>query len=215
MLSKEGCVTALALDGGGSSTYAGRPEGTDKLVVRNTPGDGAERAVSSSVMFVSTKEKTGVFDHAALTPNDELYTPNSTVKVSAQGVDNAGFPMDLPEGVKYTLAEQNKELGTIDAASGEFKANDKQGKVTVNLEKDGKVIGETTFEIIVPDKIQFSNDEISLAFDQKSDLGIKLKNKERELHFNADDIKWSIDNDKLGRFEGKEFISSDLSLIHI
>ena len=90
MLSKEGCVTALALDGGGSSTYAGRPEGTDKLVVRNTPGDGAERAVSSSVMFVSTKEKTGVFDHAALTPNDELYTPNSTVKVSAQGVDNAG-----------------------------------------------------------------------------------------------------------------------------
>ena len=209
MLSKEGCVTALALDGGGSSTYAGRPEGTDKLVVRNTPGDGAERAVSSSVMFVSTKEKTGVFDHAALTPNDELYTPNSTVKVSAQGVDNAGFPMDLPEGVKYTLAEQSKELGTIDAASGEFKANDKQGKVTVNLEKDGKVIGETTFEIIVPDKIQFSNDEISLAFDQKSDLGIKLKNKERELHFNADDIKWSTDNDKLGRFEGNEFISSD------
>lgn len=209
MFAKEGCVTALALDGGGSSTYASRPEGTDKLVVRNTPGDGAERAVSSSVMFVSTKEKTGVFDHAALTPNDELYTPNSTVKVSAQGVDNAGFPMDLPAGVKYTLAEQSKELGTIDATTGEFKANDKQGKVTVNLEKDGKVIGETTFEIIVPDKIQFSNDEISLAFEQKSDLGLTLKNKERELHFNADDIKWSTDNDKLGRFEGKEFISSE------
>ena len=48
MMQAAGCVTALALDGGGSSTYCSRPEGTDKLVVSNSPADGAERAVSSS-----------------------------------------------------------------------------------------------------------------------------------------------------------------------
>ncbi len=48
MLKNAGCVSAIALDGGGSSTYCARPEGTDKLVVSNSPADGAERAVSSS-----------------------------------------------------------------------------------------------------------------------------------------------------------------------
>ena len=209
MFAKEGCITALALDGGGSSTYAGRPEGTDKLLVRNTPGDGAERAVSSSILVVSTKEKTGVFDHAQLSPNNKLYTPNSTVKMTAKGVDTAGFPMELPGDVKFTLAEQSKGLGSIDEKSGEFKANDKTGEVTVNLEKNGKIVGETTIEIAVPDKIQFATEEISLGFEEKTDLGIKLKNKERELHFNVGDIKWNSDNDKLGHFEGNEFISSD------
>ena len=50
-------MSALALDGGGSATYAGRPEGSSKLEVRNSPADGAERAVSSSILMFQPQNR--------------------------------------------------------------------------------------------------------------------------------------------------------------
>lgn len=81
MFQREGCVTALALDGGGSATYCARPAGTDTLQVRNTPSDGQQREVSSTILVVSNAEPTGVFDKAILEPNNEYYTPNTEVKL--------------------------------------------------------------------------------------------------------------------------------------
>ena len=209
MFAAEGCVMALALDGGGSATYAGRPEGTDKLVVRNNPADGAERAVSSTVLIVSKAEKTGVFSHAQLSPNDEIYTPNSKIKFEAKGVDTAGFAMEIPEGVKYGLADNSKDLGTIDENTGIFTANDKTGNVTVNMLKDNKVVGETTIEIVVPDQISFGSEEVSLGFEQSSDLGLVVRSNGRDVNYKEGDFEWSLSEPKLGTFKGNTFISSD------
>ena len=208
MFANAGCVYALALDGGGSSTWAGRPEGTDKLVVRNSPNDGAEREVSSSILIVSTAEPTGIFDHANLTPNNEVYTPKSEVKFEAGGVDTAGFSVELPEGTSFALADDSKELGEIDAETGLFKAGDKTGVVNVNLIKDGKVIGQTSIEIAVPDKIYFANEEISLGFEEESDLGIVVRSRERDIHFKDGDIVWETSDNSMGSFSGNTFKSS-------
>lgn len=208
MFAKAGCVYALALDGGGSSTWAGRPEGTDKLVVRNSPNDGAEREVSSSILIVSTAEPTGVFDHAKLTPNNEVYTPKSEVKFEADGVDTAGFSVELPEGTKFALADDSKELGEINAETGLFKAGDKTGVVNVNLTKDGEVIGQTSIEIAVPDKIYFANEEISLGFEEESNLGIVVRSKERDIHIKNGDIVWERSDESMGSFSGNTFKSS-------
>ena len=208
MFANAGCVYALALDGGGSSTWAGRPEGTDKLVVRNSPNDGAEREVSSSVLIVSTAEPTGVFDHAKLTPNNEVYTPKSEVKFEADGVDTAGFSVELPEGTRFALADDSKDLGEIDAETGLFKAGDKTGVVNVNLTKDGEVIGQTSIEIAVPDKIYFANEEISLGFEEESDLGIVVRSKERDIHIKDGDIVWETSDESMGSFSGNTFKSS-------
>ncbi len=209
MFAAEGCEIALALDGGGSSTYAGRPEGTKELVVRNNPADGAERAVSSSILIVSKAEKTGVFSHAQLSPNNEVYTPNSKVDFDAKGVDTAGFAMDLPGGVKFKLADNSKDLGTIDESTGVFKSNDKTGKVTVNLLKDNKVVGETTIEIAVPDQISFASEEVSLGFEQSSDLGLIVRSKGRDVNYKDGDFDWNLSEPKLGTFKGNVFTSSD------
>lgn len=209
MLVNEGCVYALALDGGGSSTFAARPEGTDKLEVRNTPNDGAERQVSSSLLFISTAEPTGVFSHAQLTPNNEIYTPGSSVQFEAKGVDTAGIGMELPEGVKYALADDSKALGTIDENTGAFTAGQDTGVVTVNMIYENKVVGETKIEIAVPDNIYFGTDEVSLGFEEKSDLGIVVRSKGRDVNYKAGDIKWTISDDRMGHFEGNSFISAD------
>lgn len=209
MLAEAGCTWALALDGGGSSTYAARPEGSSDLTVRNSPADGAERAVSSSLLVVSTAEPTGIFDHAQLSPNNEVYTPGYEVKFEAQGVDTAGMAMELPEGLTWAVAEGSKDLGTIDENTGVFTAGQETGQVTVNLIYEGKVVGETTIEIATPDSIYFASEEISLGFEESSDLGVVVRNQGRDMNYKAGDIKWEITDNRMGSFEGNIFTSSD------
>ena len=220
MLKNAGCVSAIALDGGGSSTYCARPEGTDKLVVSNSPADGAERAVSSSLLVVSTAVKTGVFDHAVLTPNNEVYTPGSTVQFEAKGVDTAGMAMDLPAGATYAISADSQDLGTVDAQTGLVTIGEKCGTLGVELRLNGETVGSTTIDVAVPDSIYFANEEISLGFTEETDFGLVVRNKNRDINIKDGDILWSIENvktaagdaataEEMGAFNGNSFTSSD------
>lgn len=86
ILKDAGCVTALYLDGGGSATFAAREEGGE-LKMLSKPSDGHERTISSGMLCISTESQDGVFDHAVISPREELYTPGSAVQFSAVGVD--------------------------------------------------------------------------------------------------------------------------------
>ena len=220
MLKNAGCVSAIALDGGGSSTYCARPEGTDKLVVSNSPADGAERAVSSSLLVVSTAVKTGVFDHAVLTPNNEVYTPGSTVQFEAKGVDTAGMAMDLPAGATYAISADSQDLGSVDAQTGLVTIGEKCGTLGVELRLNGETVGSTTIDVAVPDSIYFANEEISLGFTEETDFGLVVRNKNRDINIKDGDILWSIENvktaagdaataEEMGAFNGNSFTSSD------
>ncbi len=48
-----GCINAIDLDGGGSATFASVHEGSNKLVVRNSPSDGSERAIANALLMVA------------------------------------------------------------------------------------------------------------------------------------------------------------------
>ncbi len=208
MYLAEGAKDVLVLDGGGSATYAARIEGSDKLEVRNSPSDGAEREVCSSLLIVSTAKQTGVFDHAALTPNNELYTPGYEVQFSASGIDTAGFPMDVPADATWALAEDSKDMGTIDAKTGLFIAGDKTGVVNVQLLQGSKVIGETSIEIAVPDNIYFNSEELSFGFDAESNLSLVVRNKDRDLNIKDGDIVWTMSTEGLGTFKGNTFVAN-------
>lgn len=214
MMANAGCVKVLELDAGGSATFASRAEGEEGLTVKNSPRDGAERYISSSILIVSSSTPTGEFDHASLSPNNEAYTPGSEVAFTAKGVDTAGAPTDLPEGIAFQLADNSKELGTIDASTGVFKAGDQEGTVTVETTLDGSVVGSTTIEIVKPDEIYFASDEVNLGFNETSDLGVVVRSEKREIHYNDGDLIWTISDPALGSFEGNLFISSNGSDLH-
>ncbi|MDU5920545.1 MAG: phosphodiester glycosidase family protein [Clostridiales bacterium] len=201
-----GCETALNLDGGGSTTFLSKPEGSDKLECRNNPSDGIERSVSSSLFIVSTTKASGEFDHAALTPNNLVYTPNSKITFTAKGVDSAGGQAKLPDDISWVL--EDSKYGEINS-EGVFTSNGTTGEVKVNLMSGGNVVGSTTITIAIPDSITFNNDEVSLGFDKESDLGIMVKYKGRDIIYKDGDIKWTLSDEKLGKFNGNKFISSD------
>ena len=64
MMVSLGCVAAIQLDEGGSSTYISQREGESDLTMRNTPAGGSERVVSGTILVVSTVAASGEFDHA-------------------------------------------------------------------------------------------------------------------------------------------------------
>lgn len=211
-MQAQGCVTALYLDGGGSATLASKHEGSDTLTIQNTPSDGTERVVASALLLVSTVEGSGKFDHASLTPNNLVYIAGATIPFQAAGVDTAGLPTNVPEGVTWSLADS--AYGSMDAATGVFKSNGKCGTVTVNLNYEGKVVGATSIEVQEPESISFAAEAINLAFKATSDLGLKVIYKERDVNLFGVSLDWSIKSltegvgpEGIGSFEDNLFTS--------
>ena len=193
-----GCVEAVNLDGGGSSTFATQREGepeneaTAGLTLRCRPSDGYERKVSNTIMVLSNAKPTGEFDHAVLTPNNEVYTPGSTVQFKAAGVDAAGGRADIPAGAAWTVLSGG---GRIDA-DGAYTATDDCGEVTVGLQVNGKTVGQTAIQIQWPDKLGFTNNSVSIDFGETSDLTFKPTWQGREVKYKDGDFEWTLDESK-------------------
>lgn len=189
-----GCVQAVNLDGGGSSTFATQREGESEnntsagLTLRCRPSDGYERKVSNTIMVLSNAEPTGQFDHAVLTPNNEVYTPGSAVQFSAAGVDAAGSSADVPEDAAWTVLSGS---GRIDA-DGAYTATDDCGEVTVGLQVNGKTVGQTAIQIRWPDKLDFTNSSVSIDFGETSDLTFKPTWQGREVKYKDGDFAWTL-----------------------
>ena len=190
-LAAQGVVNAIYLDGGGSATYASKREGTSDLTIRNRPSDGVERTVASALLLVSTAENDGVFDHASLSPNNTIYTPNSQIQFSAIGVDKNGGHAELPDNVSWSVTDS--KCGTIDANGGLFTpAKNYKGEVTAQLLVDGKSAGRTTVTIADITDLSFSSAETSLDFGASSDLGLIAKSSGRDIVYKDGDFRWSV-----------------------
>lgn len=193
-----GCAQAVNLDGGGSSTFATQREGESEnntsagLTLRCRPSDGYERKVSNTIMVLSKAQPTGQFDHAVLTPNNEVYTPGSTVQFTAAGVDAAGGHADVPAGAAWTVLSGG---GRIDA-DGAYTATDDCGEVIVGLQVNGKTVGQTAIQIQWPDKLDFTNSSVSIDFGETSDLTFKPTWQGREVRYKDGDFEWTLDESK-------------------
>lgn len=194
-----GCVAAINLDGGGSTTYLAQYSGTDELVLANSPSDGREREVSSTLMVVSNSEETGVFGSASISPVNRIYTPGSTVEFSAIGADTAGFPCEIPQDVTWRVAEGDEDIATLTqdgvaAAALTGKAG-AEGSVTVEMVYEGKTVGSAEIEFHWPDTLAFSGEELSLESGIETDLGLTAQYDYREVIFKDGDFTWEVTSD--------------------
>ena len=210
VLKDAGCVTALYLDGGGSATFAAREEGGE-LKMLSKPSDGHERTISSGMLCISTESQDGVFDHAVVSPREELYTPGSSVQFSAVGVDGSGGAADLPDGLVWKVAETSAALGTINSATGLFTAanNSDVGTVTIELCQGDTVVGTASVELVKPDEVTFNSTEISMDFDEESDLGLVVHYQNRDVNYKDGDIVWTMEEPNMGSFRGNIFRSTE------
>lgn len=85
-----GCVEAICLDGGGSTTLGASLPGDDSFSVQNRPSDGSERAVSSALFLVADQAASGPAQTLILSPGDAIMLSGSTLNISAYSVDALG-----------------------------------------------------------------------------------------------------------------------------
>lgn len=215
MMVALGCVAAIQLDEGGSSTYISQREGEQDVTMRNTPAGGSERVVSGTILVVSTVAASGEFDHAAVTPDDEYYTPGSSVTLTAEAMDFSGAAAKaLPKDAVFTVSDAS--MGTVTAtdlsgssASAVFTSSGKTGDVTVNLVSGGQTVGSAVLHVQNPDRLAFASDEVNLNYKDVSDLGFKATYQTETVHLQDNDIQWSISDPDAGSFSGNRFTVTD------
>lgn len=144
-----GCVTALCLDGGGSTaiTVTQPDELTAKTI--NTPSDGSERAVTNHVFLVATSEPSGRLGSFYVQADHSYVLAGSKVTISAAALDTNFIPMD---DESYDLETSN---GTLDGNVLTTPAGG--GDITVTAYSGSKQGSTTVHAIETPDSITVRN----------------------------------------------------------
>ena len=127
-LKDQGCIDAISLDGGGSSTIAARLPGDVSPRVINSPSDGTQRANSNALLLVS-KKAIRIYsgeDRLSLAlkllhiyPGKTYMLPGSKVNFNVKGTDEYFFPVAVSESVEWQATggkiEENGEYTAPDA----------------------------------------------------------------------------------------------------
>jgi hypothetical protein len=124
IMLEAGCVHAVNLDGGGSTTYLSKAEGSDDLKLINRPSDGYARSVATSLVAISFAKSSKEFDHANISSEYDYLTIGTSLTRNAFGVSNTGFSALIPEGTVWKVSDET--IGSI-TADGVFTALDNGG----------------------------------------------------------------------------------------
>lgn len=192
-----GCVTAINLDGGGSTTFVAKQEGSDALSVVNRPSDGYERSVSSSLMVVSTAPVSTEFDHALITAAYDYLTVGAETKLVASGVSASGSAAELPADVSWKSMDET--VGTV-SEEGAFTAA-KKGSVEIQLLSGDTVIGSKTLTVVEPNGLKFSKASINAIYGDAIKLPLIATYNENPVAVRAEDITFELSNNAAGTVE--------------
>ena len=204
IMLEAGCWSAINLDGGGSTTYVGRPEGTDGLDVINVPSDGIQRSVSTTLMMVSTAPSSTAFDHAVLETATNYMSKGSEMQVTAKGVSATGNSTDLPENTTWAVSNDKATIskdGVLTAVSN--------GTVDVQLKDGDKIVGKKTITIVVPDKVTFSKSSVNVVYGSSVTLPVKAYYEGKLVTVNPGDFDFVIGNAAAGTIKGFEFTAAE------
>ncbi len=148
-----GCVRALCLDGGGSTTLTvTEPDSTNAQRV-NSPSEGSERSVSNHIFLVASNTPSGRLDHFYVSADDSYVLAGSSTDISVSGVDTHYIPMtssfQLQSSGGSLTEKSGGQYALTTPASG--------GTITVTASGSGKTGSTEVHAISTPDSISVKN----------------------------------------------------------
>lgn len=202
VMLEAGCVDAVNLDGGGSTTYVAKPEGEAQLKVVNVPSDGYARSVSTSLMIVSTAPDSTAFDHALVDSPVDYMMAGASMQMTASGVSATGNPAEIPEGAVWAVSSER--VATIDA-NGVLTAR-RTGLVDVKLMVDDTVIGYKSIEVITyPQNVYFTRTNLNAVYGEKVALPVKVLYNNKEVAITEANVTFDISPAGAGTVDGFVF----------
>ena len=146
-----GCVEAMCLDGGGSTTLGGTQAGGDAFGIWNKPSDGAERSVSNALFLVADQAAVGRAEQLALTPGDAMLLSGAQLELSAVATDRLGQAVRQYEGSQLSF-DLPAAAGSI--SGGVLTAGTQAGTFELSA-RAGSLTGSAQITVAArPDKIK-------------------------------------------------------------
>lgn len=199
-----GAYNGLNLDGGGSTTMAIKPVGSEKAEIVNTPSDGSERYVVNGV-GVYNNAPIDKLSYLKVSSIDQKMFPNTSRRLEIKGYDKHHNKVEFdPEKITYHFDESK---GTM--VGNSFKALAPGNvKVTVHHEDargeiDFKVLNEPTYIGTEAENLYLEvNSEEKLPMFYGKDIdGVKTDIYPEDLSFQL--------TGNLGTLEGSNFRSGE------
>lgn len=217
IMLEAGCVVAVNLDGGGSTTFVAKSEGADEPNVINRPSDGYARSVSSSLMIVSTARPMKEFDHAILSTEYDLMTVGSSLTVEVTGVSVSGDSAELPEGATLRVSDSSLAVLHDDTLLAR-----NVGEVQLQLvAADGTtVLGSKTVKVVGTEDLTFSftKKTLNAVYGIAVDMPLQATLNGASVAFNAEDVTLTclvdgkpVEENLPGNFEGLTFTGEETS----
>ena len=198
-----GCVTALSLDGGGSTAMvATSPDSTVSTLV-DKPSGGSERAVTNHIFLVADSRPTNVVGHVYLESESTRVLPNAQVKLTATALDTNYIPMT---NSNVTL---RADRGTID---GNVLTAPASGTVTVTANAGG-ASAQTKIDVITqPDSISVKQNgkavtSITLSAGEKAELSASAMYRHLPVLGDNKGFAWTVQGN-VGTIENGVFTAS-------
>ena len=161
-----GCVTALGLDGGGSTTLA-VTKPTDTAAERiNQPSDRVERSVSNQIFLVASNQPTGQLSHFYVSADNAYVLAGSSAEISAAAVDTNFIPMNE----RYDLTAS---AGTL---SGNILTTPLEGgDITVTAQGGGGQGSTVVHAVTAPDGLAVRNADNTIITELSASPGTAVQ----------------------------------------
>lgn len=198
-----GCVTAVNLDGGGSTCVGVTRPGTRDFITVNDPADGRQRECANYLFFVRPIADGGEAEHLYIYPYDRAVLAGETLQLSAMAADENYMPAALPGGLSWSASRGSIVDGVL-TAGGEGTtvvtaySGPLTGKVQVHVVRTPSAMtvlrqdtGKTVAEILI---------ECGTTLDltaTASYLGMDLTARDRSFTWSAPAALGSIDDSGL------------------
>ena len=190
-----GCVTALCLDGGGSTTAAAALPDASSAKLLNSPSDKAQRKVTNHLVLLApggvTGEPAGVYLSAAA----PAVLAGHTVKLAANVTDSHYYPMSLPLTYYATAGE---------VVDGLFTAPQQGGLVTVTAAYEGFSAQRDILVVNAPSSMSLraadGASSVSVIAGNTVQMKVSASYNHRSLEIFPEDVNWSVDP-KLGTID--------------
>lgn len=151
-LKELGCVEAVGLDGGGSTTLGLTGPADGAMNVVNRPSDGAQRANSTAIFLTTEISATGEPAYLQVTPGDALMLSGAELSLDAYIVDTGYRLMGTAAEAIY------KADGNATVKKNIFTAGEVAGVVTVTAAQDNLTGTAVVTVISTPDEIMVTNE---------------------------------------------------------
>lgn len=188
-MAELGCVTALGLDGGGSTTaLAALPDSTTAQVL-NSPSDKTERKVSNHIFLLAPGRATGVAGSVYLTAGAPAVLAGHTVELSANLADTNYFPMGGPVQLEASAGE---------ITGSTFTAPPEGGMVTITAWSGSLSAQREVLVVDAPDRLSLQRGgspvtALTVAPGETVSLSAAASYNHMPLEISPTDLTWEVD----------------------